>query len=407
MFSMVQRSTPWSNKKNKQRYSEGDQPSTASSTVPLHVYEKLQLQLMEAIDTLAQRESEIASLAAQLKVLHANTSLFSYKIESLEQTIREKDGEIETLENELHALRTDNDGIEQPKKEKKSSNKKSKKVSKSRSSGSLDKLSKPQSSGSLKKSHSRSSSKDKKLSSKKKKTKKRSTMHNHELSKASESMRVNSTRKTSTDYDNGSSSSSCTEDSTNRGSSELFLNPLKANSLDDDLACEKKEELPQEDDSMRSLSMRSASGRRKTLPPFWNFRPVDKPAFLDPTSLEMVDEVSDLTRSYRSEFSVSIWSPSPIVKRRELNLSEADKAALGFTLDSNHNNNNNSTSRHQRRSWSHHHQQVDEQPGDGNLGMSLWLVDEIGTVAEEEEEMNDDEILEDDSIASSNSSISC
>ena len=145
----------------------------------------------------------------------------------------------------------------------------------------------------------------------------------------------------------------------------------------------------------------------------------------------MADDVSDISRSYRDEFSVSIWSPSPVVKRRELVLSDVDKAAMGISsagilVD------NSMKQKHHRPNLSRPRSkpQVDEQPALGDShGMNLWQVDEIATVQEEEsqsfeEEINDngditddgdgiltssvsEDILEDDIDSIATSSISC
>ncbi|CAJ1960358.1 unnamed protein product [Cylindrotheca closterium] len=322
MFSMVPRSTPWKKADKKKQHYDGDPPQT----VPLHMYEKLQLQLMETIDALSERDSEVSSLTSRIKIQTANSSVLTYKLDALENTIEEKDSEIDKLKQELSVLRGNGPTELQvsKKKEKKEKQKKSKSKSNQSDSHGL-----------------------KKSGKKKKKNLKRITLHNHELSKASEQGDKQPLLATTKCGSVGSNS----EDSSDRGMNGSMTKPLEAqhefenNVVDRGTGPEDVKEEPQ-DDSMHSqanlcYSPGQGLSRRQTLPPshrFWKFRSPqlvspsmsDRP-FLDPTMLEMIDEVSDLTRSYRSEFSVSIWSPSPIVKRREIVMSEADKAAIGIS----------------------------------------------------------------------------
>lgn len=429
MFSIVHRSTPWKKADKKKRYSDGN----PSQTVPLHMYEELQLKLIETIDVLAERDSTVSSLDSQVKVHKADATVSAYKIETLENTIKEKDSEIEKLRRELSVLRGSGSSTHQDskrqesKREKKEKEKKSKRQSKSKSNQSG--------------SHG-----VKKSGQKKKKARKRITMHNHELSKTSEKCREGRSLSTSKHGSVGSSSADSSNRAKSSGSHELTEAQPHAvvdDEVDDASAGGGTREEPLDDSMHSHLCFSPGPGqglRRRSLPPshrFWNFRhprlisPVADGPFLDPSMLEMIDEVSDLTRSYRSEFSVSIWSPSPIVKRREIVMSEDDKDAIGVIgLGEN--------ALPIRQSSLRSLPLVDEQSGGSldcekrqtgphlsrsnsmkeRMSKTWWQVDEISTVHEEiEEEIMEDsdagdegiflheEVLEDDSIALS--SMSC
>mmetsp|Transcript_21939 Transcript_21939/g.54194 ORF Transcript_21939/g.54194 Transcript_21939/m.54194 type:complete len:445 (-) Transcript_21939:50-1384(-) len=348
MFSMVHRSTPWNKADKKKRPSDGNYPP---QTVPLLMYEKLQLQLMETIDTLSERDSEVSSLASQVKVQTANASAFTYKIESLENTIKEKDSEIEKLKQELSVLRGSGPSTLQDSKPQDTKKDKKEREKKEKERKDKEKKSKRQAKS---KSNHASSSQGVKKSGQKKRSRKRITLHNHELSAPDEARLLAISRHASAGTDSE-------DDSSNQGKT-VSTKPMEAQNEEAETP-EEAETHPEEvdansagdmkeepcDDSMHShlcfsspaQGFRSNSNRRRTLPPsqrFWNFRPsrlpspmTDRP-ILDPAKLEMIDEVSDLTRSFRSELSISLWSPSPVVKRREITLSDNDKAAIGFNI---------------------------------------------------------------------------